>query len=648
MNGLGVVRRGLCVAYGNCQVDDVRRVLAGLAPFTARFDVAEVAPVPLMTPDDAQRLRRDVAASVVVILQPIREDYRGLGIGSEAMAALAGGQVIRVASMYYRGVFPFQIDVSRPDGRHTAMPVSSYHDLRMLHCASRGYSLAEALRWWRRYRPDPGTLRALAVESLAEARRRERDDRIEIGIADLLEDRPHELAFNTVNHPARWLLDDVIDRVLERAGVPEARSAPYPADAVGGTDWLRAPIEPAVAEALGLVPSAAQEWIAGSDRWPLQEVLAVHLAEYRRRPELVALGLEQSAELMALLELDRVDATPEPATPRPIRRSRWSTHTRPPRALWMVNHQTLVRSEVPILRELGYEVFTPKVIPDDVRERSGSVTRDYDASLTIMARDLERLNAHDFYREPWDPELTEIINRDFEVAIVLSCGHTTPLHEFLNKYRGPIIVRAFGREHPATYTVFFDEGDPPLREVASALGERFVFGQVAEPLCEIEAPELARRARTLSLSLPPDTWDRAGQWTGGGDRALFVCPAILENGYYRGIYEHIKAQFGQLPHVIFGRQTGEIDDPAVLGYVSDEELADLFRRSPVFVYPSEEPRHLHYAPVEAMIAGMPVIYRAGTLLDRFTGCAGLPGVCTSSDEMRVKARALLDGDRELA
>ncbi len=33
--------------------------------------------------------------------------------------------------------------------------------------------------------------------------------------------------------------------------------------------------------------------------------------------------------------------------------------------LWIVNHQTLMAAEVPILRSLGWEVFVPKLTPHD-------------------------------------------------------------------------------------------------------------------------------------------------------------------------------------------------------------------------------------------------------------------------------------------
>src|ERR1700735_1159270 len=73
--------------------------------------------------------------------------------------------------------------------------------------------------------------------------------------------------------------------------------------------------------------------------------------------------------------------------------------TKAKRLLWIVNHKTLLPAEVPIFRDLGYEVFIPKIIPTHASYRSGTVTYDYDLSLTIPRRDLEILNSHAFYGE---------------------------------------------------------------------------------------------------------------------------------------------------------------------------------------------------------------------------------------------------------
>ena len=63
-------------------------------------------------------------------------------------------------------------------------------------------------------------------------------------------------------------------------------------------------------------------------------------------------------------------------------------------------------------------------------------------------------------------------------------------------------------------------------------------------------------------------------------------------------------------------------------------------------YHSQEPRHLHYHPLEAMVAGQPVVFMSGGLLERLGG-PQQTGMCTTYAEAREKIGRLLDGDVQL-
>jgi hypothetical protein len=216
------------------------------------------------------------------------------------------------------------------------------------------------------------------------------------------------------------------------------------------------------------------------------------------------------------------------------------------------------------------------------------------------------------------------------------------------KFQGLLIARAFGREHPLTYGEFRTwVPHPSLLEDIGSMGPRFIFAQGYDNLAEIEELPLRSRAHTITVPLPKFTSRHANSWTGAGSNALFLCPAIADGGYYKRIYLAIKRDFGDLPHVIFGSQTGRVNDPVVLPYLSDDALVDLYRSTPVFIYSSPEPRHLHYSPLEAMVVGTPVLYLEGGLIDRLAG-ARLPGACANVAEMKTKARRLIEGDRALA
>jgi hypothetical protein len=309
-----------------------------------------------------------------------------------------------------------------------------------------------------------------------------------------------------------------------------------------------------------------------------------------------------------------------------------------------------MQAEVPILHSLGHEVFIPKIIPDDdPGYRSGVVTVEHDELLSIPATALRVLNTHDFYRRAWSSTLTGILNTYFDVLVTSVSAYTTPLREATRKFQGMVVARVFGREHPRRYSEFLvkDRGPSLLGEIG-AMGSRFVFGQGYPNLAEIEARELRERAQTITVPLPEHAYDHQDEWRGDESRAILLCPGILKTGYYRGVYEGIKRDFGDIPHVIFGRQVELVDDPAVLPYLSDDDLLDLYRTAPVFLYPSTEPRHVHYSPLEAMVVGTPVLFRRRGLIDLLTGESELPGACVDTVEMRTKAEALLSGDRRLA
>src|ERR1700712_2045635 len=178
--------------------------------------------------------------------------------------------------------------------------------------------------------------------------------------------------------------------------------------------------------------------------------------------------------------------------------------TKPRRILWVVNHRTLMPAEVPILRSLGWEVFVPKVIPDhDPGYRSAAITYEYDAALALPAAALQVLNQHDFYQSSWSPTVAEIVNKYFAVLVVHFSYYTISLSEAAQKFRGMVVSRAFGREHPRTYSEFAKIG--PRKNLLSELAvmqNRFVFGQGYGNIADVEPPELRNRAHTITVPLP--------------------------------------------------------------------------------------------------------------------------------------------------
>jgi len=314
------------------------------------------------------------------------------------------------------------------------------------------------------------------------------------------------------------------------------------------------------------------------------------------------------------------------------------------RVLWLLNHKTLMPYEAKLLVELGYEVFTPKVIPRSPSFRSGAVTFEYDSTLTIPLSALKRLNEFNFYETTWPADIVAIMNRYFGTVYVIPHGVQTK--EAVRKFEGQIMFRAFGLDNSQTYVNVLEilYGPQILADIA-ALGDRFRFAQGYDQLVECEPPLISDRAIFLPIGVPSYFWDTENSYTGVDKRILFVCPNCVTNPYYAAIYKKFKEDFGDLPHAIFGAQDVPVDDPHLLGFVTDEELIRLYRDSAVLYYHSTELRHVHYSPIEAAINGMPVIYFGDSLLGRMTPEITM-GRCETVAEARLSIDRILGGDAE--
>ena len=313
----------------------------------------------------------------------------------------------------------------------------------------------------------------------------------------------------------------------------------------------------------------------------------------------------------------------------------------PRRVLWLINHSTLRKFEVPLLESLGYEIYLPKLFPYDEGNLSASIDTSRDASLTIPRDALETLNAHNFYLG-MTPEVAGICNRYFDVAFF--GFFPDQLAGLVRSFRGAKVMRPFGLGNDLTYTgVTVDTlGYYFLTEIERNR-ETFWFGQAYPNLAEIEHATYKSKAITLPLGL--DDARVTNEWTGIDKKVLFVCPRINSSSYYKNVHEQFVSTFGDLPHVIGGAQPVPVDDPTVLGHLSRAEYDRMMRETAVMFYHSQERRHLHYHPLEGVRLGMPLIFMANGMLDDLGG-AQLPGRAKTQREAKAKVRKILSGDQK--
>lgn len=294
-----------------------------------------------------------------------------------------------------------------------------------------------------------------------------------------------------------------------------------------------------------------------------------------------------------------------------------------------------------MLKTIGIkEIFLPKSFPHDPSFRSASVDWSEDENLSIPPEDLDILNAADWYSGA-DKSAWEIANKHFDVIFLIL--HNYGVLEKASKYfRGIVLWRAYGLDKSLSYSRVLDcltngHGEAWLKH----LGSRFVFGEAYCHLADIESPIIKNHRLYLPLGLA--NTEVNDKWSGKNKKILFVCPDIGFNPYYASVYKQFVADFSGVPYAIGGAQPIHVNDPNVLGFVPYETHEENMREMRVMFYHSSEPNHIHYHPFEALRAGMPLVFMAGGILDRFGG-VNLPGRCKTVKEARKKIERILNDD----
>jgi hypothetical protein len=282
------------VVWGNCQAEPIAELLA--EPLKDHgLHVVGVPPVYLIDEAGLERVRRLVSQAAVLICQPVRNEYRLDGCGSDQLAALlpSDARVLRFPVAYQLGPFPFQTNASGADGARALAPLTDYHDLRIVVAAERGLTVAEAMAWYPA--PTPEAVRIVADRSRRELVRREAG--LDVAVSDLLEGPG---AMFTISHPSNSVLGAIAGRLLTALGLADTVTRPQ-REFLGAR---RAPVELAVTQALGWpTESHRPDWTVDNRVIPLGTVLRAQLDFYRSRPDIVADTRKRQATRLAELDL---------------------------------------------------------------------------------------------------------------------------------------------------------------------------------------------------------------------------------------------------------------------------------------------------------------------------------------------------------
>lgn len=274
--------RRVVLSIGNCQAESLRIVLPDDELQTVR-----IPPVHELTPADLPALEAWLAHTDVLVTQPIRDDYRGLPVGTAQLVARMSptADAVVVPVIRFAGLYPRHAIIRPPSDPSLVPPVVAYHDLAVL--------LEAAGEWLPPLRRE--SVRAVRDESIGQLRAREEAHRT-IPVSDLFA-RPSFEQMRTINHPGNPVWLAVGQRVLDRMGLDaEVRDPGRPL-----LDSVHAPREQVVIDALGLGASPEPAWIVDGQRVDVETVRAAHLAWYAEHPDAVATGLARHRDVIGLL-----------------------------------------------------------------------------------------------------------------------------------------------------------------------------------------------------------------------------------------------------------------------------------------------------------------------------------------------------------
>lgn len=276
----------ILTVVGNCQAESTRKLLMS----TGEFAGERITPVHELEAEDMGWFTELIRSTDVLVTQPIRDDYRGLPVGTRQLRELLprGARHVTVPVLRFDGLMPYHAIIRDPADPSLNPPVVPYHDLRLLCSAALGRQASAA--------PSPDAFRRGAALSVAHMRTREQAYGA-VTVSDYLETNP---VWHTINHPDNATLAFMASRVLEALGVPGEPVAPdY--EMLGGLD---APVDTQAAKALGVSVEGRDEWRDRSLGVIDSEMIAqAQLEFYRERPALVEHGLQRHAERISNLGL---------------------------------------------------------------------------------------------------------------------------------------------------------------------------------------------------------------------------------------------------------------------------------------------------------------------------------------------------------
>lgn len=309
------------------------------------------------------------------------------------------------------------------------------------------------------------------------------------------------------------------------------------------------------------------------------------------------------------------------------------------RIFWLGMHKVLVHTELPRLRQLGFEVFVPPYL-SSVQDQSAHHSWDKDQPTTLPREIFEKLSQYNFFFNEISQEMGEILNLYFDAVIVTIA--VPWLVSILKVYHKKVIYRCYGQSFllsPYLWNL----------DLFRLITERdnFWFVPHAQEAIDDEHQWLKERTRIVPYTTADEVFARKNTWSlekVSRQEIAMLCPNI-DNLYYRKHFHFLKKNFSDPHYRFYGVQLRNFKDPQIVGTLPREEYLSRFAASSGYLYSYTDGNVCYLPPIEMMILGGPVLFLAGSLLDRLFQDRHAPGRAKTIPEAHEKSRRLLSQDK---
>jgi glycosyltransferase involved in cell wall biosynthesis len=309
------------------------------------------------------------------------------------------------------------------------------------------------------------------------------------------------------------------------------------------------------------------------------------------------------------------------------------------RVFWLGMHKILTHTELPRLRQLGYEVFNPPYL-SNVYDQSANLHWNAEQPTTLPPDVFKKLSTYNFFYNAIAPDIAELLNEYFDAAIVTISP--TWLSALMRVFKKKLIYRTYGQTYQVCAHLV---GEKVWLDILE--NDKFHVVPFAEETLVCEHRWFVDRCTIIPYTLSEDVFPLENTWgLRGINDELIVSVPNIRHPYYGAMYEHLNVHFPG-PHLrMYGVQPEPLNDVRVAGTLPREEVLRTFQRAAGYFYPYHDANVCYLPPIEMMTIGGPVVYVEGSLLHRFFK-GRTPGLARGLDEQRKMLDRLRARDRVL-